>query len=794
MQFLNSIRIAVKLPVIIVSLCVISSAAVAVLAYIDFRNAVFAEKQAQLTVLNAERKATVEDWLLELRNKVIGLGDDPTVISAITAFSASFTIMTGPEQLRQAYIDDNPNSLGEKDLLDQAPQSIPYNFQHGQFHPFFRQIKDLDGYYDVFLFNVDGDMIYSVFKENDYASNFVDGPYSDSGLAEAYRAARDGEVGKVYFADFSLYSPSYGAAASFLATPVFNTNGQRIGVFAIQLPASIISEMITNPTGLGRTGDMYIVGAEGQTRSAPRSREADFVLQQVDLPHISFAATGENGFFRNSTGLSDTPVIAMITQLDAFGEPWRLVTELNISEAIQPVLEGRNKMIIAGVLIIGLTALAGWLAVASVLRPLHRLHGSMSAVSDGNYEVAISDVARTDELGELSRTLVAFRDQLHSSAQAEEARKAIQAEQVRVVEQLSMALTALADGDLTQTIHTAFGADYDKLRQDYNRTIEKLNETLGTVTKSAGDIRSRAKEMSVGSDELSQRTENQAATLEQTAAALHQLTTSVQAAASGAQEMETIVADAQVDADKSAPVVRSAVDAMTAIEKSSDEITQIIGVIDDIAFQTNLLALNAGVEAARAGEAGRGFAVVASEVRALAQRSSDAAKQIKTLIAGSSAQVERGVTLVGQAGDALTKIVDHIRHIAGLVTEIAAGAAEQSVGLSEINVGVGQLDTVTQKNAAMVQTATQNSHALRDDAGRLLNLMTQFHLSEGQHGSAGRNNNLSSREETVGDNIMMFHSPRAARTTATSRHKTTPKALAATGTADPNSDTLWEDF
>jgi methyl-accepting chemotaxis protein len=250
--------------------------------------------------------------------------------------------------------------------------------------------------------------------------------------------------------------------------------------------------------------------------------------------------------------------------------------------------------------------------------------------------------------------------------------------------------------------------------------------------------------MSVSSDDLSRRTENQAATLEETAAAMDELTASVRSAANGAREVEGVVGNARKDAEESEPVVKNAVAAMTEIESSSEEISQIIGVIDDIAFQTNLLALNAGVEAARAGEAGRGFAVVASEVRALAQRSSDAAKQIKTLISESSGQVERGVSLVGQAGDVLTKIAGHINHISGLVGEIASGAEEQSIGLGEINIGVTQLDKVTQQNAAMVEEATASSHALNGDATELSEVVSRFKLNEAERKAAARSNNVTS--------------------------------------------------
>jgi methyl-accepting chemotaxis protein len=253
---------------------------------------------------------------------------------------------------------------------------------------------------------------------------------------------------------------------------------------------------------------------------------------------------------------------------------------------------------------------------------------------------------------------------------------------------------------------------------------------MAQVIEASDGIKRGSGEISQASDDLSNRTENQAATLEETAAALDQLTASVKSAADGARSVEAIVTDARDEAVKSGTVVRSAVEAMTNIERSSEQISQIIGVIDDIAFQTNLLALNAGVEAARAGDAGKGFAVVASEVRALAQRSSEAAHQIKELIGGSAHEVENGVELVGKAGAALESIVGQVSNISQLVTEIATSAREQSSGLNEINIGVTQLDQVTQQNAAMVEQSTAASHLLQKDALSLASLVERFQVSE----------------------------------------------------------------
>lgn len=284
-------------------------------------------------------------------------------------------------------------------------------------------------------------------------------------------------------------------------------------------------------------------------------------------------------------------------------------------------------------------------------------------------------------------------------------------ERMESIGRLGAGLTRLAEGDLTHIIDQPLVQTMEGLRRDFNDAVLKLGDTLGRVVESSGGIGRATSEISVGADELSKRTEQQAASLEETAAAVDEITATGKKAAEGAEHARKVVIAAKQDAERTGEVVRKTVSAISNIEKSSQHITSIIGVIDEIAFQTNLLALNAGVEAARAGEAGRGFAVVASEVRALAQRSAEAAKEIKDLIQKSSAQVADGVTLVAETGKALERILVQVDEINNVVKDIASGAQEQSVGLHQVNAAINQMDQSTQQNAAMVEEATAASHA-----------------------------------------------------------------------------------
>jgi len=322
-----------------------------------------------------------------------------------------------------------------------------------------------------------------------------------------------------------------------------------------------------------------------------------------------------------------------------------------------------------------------------------------------------------------------YIDEAEAAKQKAQA-EAIAAERKLVADCFGKALAATAAKDVSYRITDDLPEAYHGLKSDFNNALEELSATIAEIDSGASQIHSGAEEIRVAADDLSKRTERQAASIEQTAAALEQITTTVKDSSRRAEEAGHLVAKAKTGAEKSGEVVKQAVTAMSAIETSSREISNIIGVIDDIAFQTNLLALNAGVEAARAGDAGKGFAVVAQEVRELAQRSAYAAKEIKALITTSGEQVKSGVLLVGDTGVALVAIVDEVKEINRHIISIVESAREQSTVLQEINTAVNTLDQGTQQNAAMVEETTAASHALVSEVVRIAKMLSEFNIGE----------------------------------------------------------------
>ena len=386
-----------------------------------------------------------------------------------------------------------------------------------------------------------------------------------------------------------------------------------------------------------------------------------------------------------------------------------------------------------------------WIVVKSVTRPIGQVRHVLRDIADGRTGVDVPCTQEKSEIGDMARAVLVLRDSVEERArlQVREAQQqrlldeersrteqtitGAAARQGQAMSELGQALERLASGDLDISIGD-LGSEYTKVRNDFNAAVGALRSTIAAIAESGLVVRDSAADISNATGNLSRRTEQRAAALEETAAALDEITATVRTASERAREARSMVKDTKDSASRSGEIVSNAIDAMGRIEDSSSRIGQIIGVIDEIAFQTNLLALNAGVEAARAGEAGRGFAVVAQEVRELAQRSANAAKEIKALISNSAREVEGGVALVRATGDALVEIATLVERVNAHVETIATAAQEQASGLHEINASVNHMDQMTQQNAAMVEETTAASQTLAEQSRQLQTLLSAFRL------------------------------------------------------------------
>ena len=410
------------------------------------------------------------------------------------------------------------------------------------------------------------------------------------------------------------------------------------------------------------------------------------------------------------------------------------------------------RFIIASGIIGVILSIAAGLAIArrGISAPIAALASRMTALSTGDAQSAVPGIDRRDELGGMAAAVQQFRDAAIAKEKSDADKVRADAEQQLVVDQLASSLTKLSEGNLTTSL-SGFPSSYAKLEQDFNAAVQGLRTAMVAISSSSGGIRTGAGEVDQASGDLSRRTERQAASLEETAAAMNQINATVKETADSATKANAAVSQAKVDADKSGEVVKQTIEAMNGIERGSQEIADIITVIDGIAFQTNLLALNAGVEAARAGDAGKGFAVVASEVRALAQRAAEAAKDVKSRIMASSSQVENGVKLVGETGKSLERISERVNEVSSLVGDIATAAQEQSVSLQQVNTAITEMDSVTQRNAAMVEECAAAARSLATEAEQLVGQVSRFDVGGG------------ARIESVRSEVRHAPTPAAAR-------------------------------
>jgi methyl-accepting chemotaxis protein len=427
--------------------------------------------------------------------------------------------------------------------------------------------------------------------------------------------------------------------------------------------------------------------------------------------------------------------------------------QLLVAEESQAALSGMQflrmaewTLMIVGMLI---AALITFLTTRAIALPIRRLTAAMRELASGNFDVVLPGLGRKDEIGDIAGAVGEFKQKLEEKmrldaereqeiARREQATREERARQeaeaarmvAKVVASLGEGLEKLARGDLTYRLTEEFSADYEKVRTDFNSAVAQLQETVRNIAMSSAEISNAAAEIANSTTDLSQRTEEQAASLEQTSASMEQMAATVKKNAENAKHANQLTQEAQAVAARGGEVVTQAVAAMAAIEQSSQQISDIISVIDEIARQTNLLALNAAVEAARAGEAGRGFAVVASEVRTLAQRSSQAAKDITDLITNSAGQVQEGVNLVNKAGESLNEIVSAVREVAAIVAEIANASAEQASGIDQINKALSQMDEVTQQNSALVEENAATAKTLENQQSAMSEQIGFFRVGD----------------------------------------------------------------
>ena len=564
------------------------------------------------------------------------------------------------------YIASNPYPIGSKEGMADPGDGSDYSKNHKKYHNIFKEIIKRFGYYDLFLVEPEnGYIVYSVFKETDYATSLKYGAYSNSGLAKVFSAAGKPGNRSPQIVDYDSYSPSYGAPASFIAAPIFDQQ-QLIGTIVMQMPVDRINRIMNHSIGIGNSERIRLFGTDSLARSSAKGDTDDAILN-VEVSKSLVAHTfDQNGGVHEETE-NDQTLLSSTQKLNIRGLDWGVVASVDAEEATA----GLRSLLYASILITTLTTVLVCLFAWFFGKRLHQQLGGDPSIIE----------ATALEIG---------NGQLFSEQQDEPA------------------IGAFASLSTMRT---------------------KLSDVMGRASVIAEQVQAGARKMSEGNSGLRSRTEQQASNLEETAASTEELTSTVRQNADNARNADDLAQRACDQAEQGGQVAEQAIVAMQGIGNSSDEISNIIGVIDEIAFQTNLLALNAAVEAARAGEQGRGFAVVATEVRQLAGRSADAAKEIKGLIEDSASKVQDGAQLVKHSGEQLAEIVTSVTELGQIVGQISHACEEQAAGIDQINQALIHMDSMTQQNAALVEDAANTSDSMRHDAEKLVQQIGYFTIS-----------------------------------------------------------------
>lgn len=739
-------RLSVKLPLAAAGLAVLSIAATS-LASLTVSGSMSSQAAVEkLEALADARRNELRHYLTTIENDLRNLQAQKTVAKALSDLSNAMAgIGSDPAgELARRYVTANPNSEDKRALLSSAGKD-KYDDLHGRYHPFFRRFAEAQGYRDVLLVNLNGDVVYTLNKKGNFAVNLLQAPWKGTGLGRIFDATAEGtDKNSLAFASYETYGPLGERPSAFIAIPIASLDG-KIGTLVLEMPDAMIGQIVGNTTGLGETGETILLNENGFfLTDSRRTSENDMLRARVGRPAVT-----ENDAIASSAlpDFRGEEARMAATALDAFGTHWTVAAVMTSREAFAAVTALRNWTLLSALMVLIAAIVTTIWFSRRLTDPISALVKDMNRLAGGDTAIACAGQERRDEIGDMARSVVVFRDaaidRVRLEKEAEDTRASIEDERRatevarmeearhigEAVDELATGLERLSRGDLTTCIDQPFVEGLDRLRLDYNMSLDRLALTLRDVKTRIAHIHGDASEMRDAVDQLAKRTEHQALSLEQAAAALGTITLTVRRTAEHATSATEIAAAAKESSDKSSDVVNDAVDAMGRIEAASHAISQIIGTINDIAFQTNLLALNAGVEAARAGEAGKGFAVVAHEVRELAQKSAVAAREIKTIITSSGDEVANGVSLVRAAGDALSRISGQIHAINDQISEIAADARAQVSGLQDVNETVRALDRMTQQNNAMVEESTAMTHRLSNEASGLTELVSQFRIA-----------------------------------------------------------------